>query len=219
MNLKLLIKNVKNYIKMSAKCESFMEIFDVENNSVIFDIQTLEDLREGVSASPDGEYLFSDGMKVTIKGGIVTLVEKPASEEPIVEEQIVEEIPMDIKEETIEETIEKPIVEEEVVEEAPVEEVVEEVVEETKEEPVVEESTEDKDAKIAELEAIIADLTQKIEVLSEDINKKDKEIEEAKEDLADIKNFYIEVNNAKNSSRTDISNNEGVSFSFNGRRK
>ena len=92
MNLKQMIKNVKNYIKMASKGEAFIELFDVEDNSVIFEVPTIDDIKVGVPASPDGEFIFSDGMKIVISGGAVTEMVKPATEE--------EEIPSDEKDKT-----------------------------------------------------------------------------------------------------------------------
>ena len=81
MNLKQMVKNVKNYIKMASKGEAFIELFDVEDNSVIFEVPTIDDINVGVPASPDGEFIFSDGMKVVISGGAVTEIVKPATKE------------------------------------------------------------------------------------------------------------------------------------------
>lgn len=114
MNLKQMVKNVKNYIKMAAKGEAFIELFDVEDNSVIFEVPTIEDIQVGTFASPDGEFIFADGMKIVISGGVVTEIEKPVVEETIEtevegktkgegEEVIVEEIPADEKDKKIEE--------------------------------------------------------------------------------------------------------------------
>ena len=84
MNLKQMVKNVKNYIKMASKGEAFIELFDVEDNSVIFEVPTIDDIKVGVSASPDGEFIFSDGMKIVISGGEVTELLKPTAEEEVV---------------------------------------------------------------------------------------------------------------------------------------
>lgn len=80
MNLKQMVKNVKNYVKMASKGEAFIELFDVEDNSVIFEVPTIDDIKVGVPASPDGEFIFSDGMKIVISGGVVTEMVKPATE-------------------------------------------------------------------------------------------------------------------------------------------
>lgn len=92
MNLKQMVKNVKNYVKMASKGEAFIELFDVEDNSVIFEVPTIDDIQVGVPASPDGEFIFSDGMKIVISGGAVTEMVNPATEE--------EEIPSDEKDKT-----------------------------------------------------------------------------------------------------------------------
>ena len=81
MNLKQMVKNVKNYVKMASKGEAFIELFDVEDNSVIFEVPTIDDIKVGVPASPDGEFIFSDGMKIVISGGVVTEMVKPTAEE------------------------------------------------------------------------------------------------------------------------------------------
>ena len=109
MNLKQMVKNVKNYVKMASKGEAFIELFDVEDNSVIFEVPTIDDIQVGVPASPDGEFIFSDGMKIVISGGVVTEMVKPATEEEVVETETEgkakgeEEIPSDEKDKEIEE--------------------------------------------------------------------------------------------------------------------
>ena len=107
MNLKQMVKNVKNYIKMASKGEAFIELFDVEDNSVIFGVPTIDDIQVGVPASPDGEFIFSDGMKIVISGGAVTEMVKPTTEEEVVETETEgkakgeEEIPADEKDKKI----------------------------------------------------------------------------------------------------------------------
>ena len=107
MNLKQMVKNVKNYVKMASKGEAFIELFDVEDNSVIFEVPTIDDINVGVPASPDGEFIFSDGMKVVISGGEVTEMVKPAAEEEATETEVDDktkgegEIPSDEKDKKI----------------------------------------------------------------------------------------------------------------------
>lgn len=111
MNLKQMVKNVKNYIKMASKGEAFIELFDVEDNSVIFEVPTIDDIKVGVPASPDGEFIFSDGMKIVISGGAVTEMVKPTTEEEVVKTETEtetegkakgeEEIPADEKDKKI----------------------------------------------------------------------------------------------------------------------
>ena len=107
MNLKQMVKNVKNYIKMASKGEAFIELFDVEDNSVIFEVPTIDDIKVGVPASPDGEFIFSDGMKIVISGGVVTEMVKPATEEEVIKTEVdgkakgEEEIPSDEKDKKI----------------------------------------------------------------------------------------------------------------------
>ena len=83
-----LVKNVKNHISAMLKNEDFIEIFDVNDNSVIFSISSIDQLVEGVQAQQDGDYLFSDGMRIVVLGGKVTKIEKP---EPVVEPEPVAE--------------------------------------------------------------------------------------------------------------------------------
>lgn len=90
MNLKKLVRSVKNYIKMASKGEAFVELFDVEDNSVVFEAPTIDDIQVGTPATPDGEFLFTDGSKIVIEGGVVTAIEKPAVEEKPVNEVKVE---------------------------------------------------------------------------------------------------------------------------------
>lgn len=107
MNLKQMVKNVKNYIKMASKGEAFIELFDVEDNSVIFEVPTIDDINVGVPASPDGEFIFSDGMKVVISGGAVTEIVKPATKEEATKTEVDDktkgegEIPSDEKDKKI----------------------------------------------------------------------------------------------------------------------
>ena len=109
MNLKQMVKNVKNYVKMASKGEAFIELFDVEDNSVIFVVPTIDDIQVGVPASPDGEFIFSDGMKIVISGGVVTEMVKPTTEEGVTETETEGktkgegEIPTDEKDKEIEE--------------------------------------------------------------------------------------------------------------------
>ena len=109
MNLKQMVKNVKNYIKMASKGEAFIELFDVEDNSVIFEVPTIDDIQVGVPASPDGEFIFSDGMKIVISGGAVTEMVKPTTEEEVIPSDEKDkakgegEIPSDEKDKEIEE--------------------------------------------------------------------------------------------------------------------
>ena len=77
-----IVKNVKNHISAMLRNEDFIEIFDIDDNSVIFQISSIDQLAEGVQAQPDGDYLFSDGMHVVISGGKVSKIEKP---EPVTE--------------------------------------------------------------------------------------------------------------------------------------
>ena len=167
MNLKQMVKNVKNYVKMASKGEAFIELFDVEDNSVIFGVPTLDDIQVGVPASPDGEFIFSDGMKIVISGGVVTEMVKPATEEVVVET-------------------------------------------ETKGEGEI--PTDEKDKEIEELKQMVSDLKSQLEELKKSVVEKDSTIEEAEKELEEIKNFYVDLNKSSIAGRKG--NEEGVVFSF-----
>ena len=173
MNLKQMVKNVKNYVKMASKGEAFIELFDVEDNSVIFEVPTIDDIKVGVPASPDGEFIFSDGMKIVISGGVVTEMVKPATEEEVVETETEgkgkakgeEEIPSD-----------------------------------------------EKDKEIEELKQMVSDLKAQLEELKKNVVEKDSTIEEAEKELEEIKNFYVDLNKSSIAGRKG--NEEGMVFSF-----
>lgn len=98
MNLKQLARSVKNYIKMSSSGEAFVELFDVNDNSVVFEVPTIDDIQVGTPASPDGVFLFTDGTKIVVEGGAVTEMEKPNSEnQPVGEGESVAEPEKDAK--------------------------------------------------------------------------------------------------------------------------
>lgn len=101
-----IVKNVKNHISAMMKNEDFIEIYDVDDNSVIFQISSIEQLVEGVQAQPDGDYLFSDGMHVTVAGGKVTKIEKP---EPV-DEPVVEPV-AEVEPEQVDEPVVEPVAE------------------------------------------------------------------------------------------------------------
>lgn len=103
-----IVKNVKNHISAMMKNEDFIEIYDVDDNSVIFQISSIEQLVEGVQAQPDGDYLFSDGMHVTVADGKVTKIEKP---EPVVEPEPVDEPVVEPVAEVEPEQVDEPVVE------------------------------------------------------------------------------------------------------------
>lgn len=142
---------------LAMKNEAFIEKFDVDNSPVVFQVAEESEIVEGTIASPDGEFVFPDGMKVIINGGIVESVERPVEEEV---------------EETIEEVIEEAV-NEEVVEEEKVEEVEEEKVEEPAED--VEKLKE----RIIELESENEELKKELESTKEEVEKKEEEIKEA----------------------------------------
>ena len=173
MNLKQMVKNVKNYVKMASKGEAFIELFDVEDNSVIFEVPTIDDIKVGVPASPDGEFIFSDGIKIVISGGVITEMVNPTTEEEVVETETEgkgkakgeEEIPSD-----------------------------------------------EKDKEIEELKQMVSDLKGQLEELKKNVVEKDSTIEEAEKELEEIKNFYVDLNKSSIAGRKG--NEEGVVFSF-----
>lgn len=186
-----LVQNVKNHIAALIKNEDFIELFDIEDNSVIFSISTIDQIAEGVSARPDGEHIFSDGMKVVIENGVVTSVEKP--EQEIVEVTETVEAPV---EEVVEEKIEDSVKSEEVTEGQPAEE------------PAVEENNEyeEKERLLKENEELkikIEELTAEIEKLKEENDKKDADIKEAESCLKEVQNFYSKVSNNSKQTRVD----------------
>ena len=173
MNLKQMVKNVKNYVKMASKGEAFIELFDVEDNSVIFEVPTIDDIQVGVPASPDGEFIFSDGMKIVISGGVVTEMVKPTTEEEVVETET--------------EGKGKAKGEEEI-------------------------PSNEKDKEIEELKQMVSDLKSQLEELKKNVVEKDSTIEEAEKELEEIKNFYVDLNKSSIAGRKG--DEEGVVFSF-----
>ena len=138
-----IVKNVKNHISAMLKNEDFIEIFDVNDDSVIFQISSIDQLVEGVKAQPDGDYLFSDGMHIVILGGKVTKIEKP--------EQVVEPV-------TELEPVAEPVAEAEpVVEPEPVSE--------------LEQKISELEAKIVELEAKIVEKDKDIDEAKNCLNE------------------------------------------------
>ena len=171
MNLKQMVKNVKNYVKMASKGEAFIELFDVEDNSVIFEVPTIDDIQVGVPASPDGEFIFSDGMKIVISGDVVTEMVKPATEEEVVETEA-----------------------------------------EGKTKGEGEIPSDEKDKEIEELKQMVSDLKVQLEELKKNVVEKDSTIEEAEKELEEIKNFYVDLNKSSIAGRKG--NEEGIVFSF-----
>ena len=200
MNLKQMVKNVKNYVKMASKGEAFIELFDVEDNSVIFEVPTIDDIQVGVPASPDGEFIFSDGMKIVISGGAVTEMVKPATEEEVVETETEgkgkakggEEIPSDEKDKKI-----------------PSDEKDKKIPSDEKDKKI---PSDEKDKKIVELEQMVSDLKAQLEELKKNVEEKDSTIEGAEKELEEIKNFYVDLNKSSIAGRKG--NEEGIVFSF-----
>ena len=172
-NLKELVNSIKNLIKNEG---SQVSLIDINGNTVLFTAATAEDIVEGVIAEPDGEYVFSDGRKITVEGGKVVKVET------IVEEK---------KEEEVETVVTEPVAE--VVEEEKT------VVEET----IVEEPQPDeKDILISELQkandelkATVEELRGQLEGAIKTAEEKTAEISEISKDLEEIRNFYSKVSN------------------------
>lgn len=165
MALKQLIEDIKNHVKKMTLNADFVELYDVDNNTVTFYVADENAIEVGVEASPDGEFLFADGKKVVIENGKIISVEKP--EEVVETEEIKKEEVID--EEKIEET------------------------EEIKKEEVIEEPKEDKDARIAELEAEVEKLKADLEAEKAAVTEKEEEIKEIEDDLKEIQNFYTKI--------------------------
>lgn len=168
-NLKELVNSIKNLIKNEG---TQVSLIDVDGNTVLFTAATAEDIAEGIAAEPDGEYVFSDGRKITVEGGKVVKVET-------------------IVEETKEEVAEKPAGE--VVEEEKV------VTEET---VIEEPQPDEKDMLIAELQKANDELRANLEKMQEELQsavstaeQKSAEIESISKDLEEIRNFYSKVVN------------------------
>lgn len=161
MTLKQLVRSIKNHIKMSAKGDAILELFDVEDNSVIFEVPTIDDIVEGTPASPDGEYVFPDGVKIVVSGGVVTSIEKPVVEEEVTE--TIEEQPVDVVEET--ETVE-------------IEEIPETVENENK--------IKELEAQIAELNAQIEEMKKSISEKDAVITDVEKELQEIQNFYVDM---------------------------------
>jgi len=184
MNLKKLVRSVKNYIKMSAKGEAFVELFDVEDNSVVFEVPTVDDIQVGTPATPDGEFLFTDGTKIVIEGGVVTVIEKPVTVE---EEVIVEEKPVD----EVEVEVEKPVEEEVIVEES------------EKDAKIAE--LESQVAKLMEeIESLKGDIVEKDNVIKE----VEKELGEIQNFYVALNKSQLNLRSS------EVKSDEGISFSF-----
>lgn len=184
-----IVKNVKNHLKALMSQEDFIELFDVEDNSVVFNVKTLDEIAEGVVAYPDGEFLFSDGLKTKIENGVVVSVEKPK-----VEEQV--EQPVENNEATAEQKVENN-------EEQKVENNEAQVETQTEESQV---ETEVLKSEIAGLKEEIENLKAEIEKLTAESAKKDEDLKEAENCLQDVQNFYLQVSNKSKEVRTDIKN-------------
>lgn len=172
MDLKSLVDSIKNLIKNEG---NQISLIDINGNSVLFSVATVEDIVEGINAEPDGEFYFNDGLKVVVEGGVVKSIEKV---EEVKEEEVVE------KEE---EVIENSTKNEEVVEEV---EKTETVIEE--EQP----KEDEKDVLIRELQSKVEELKSALEVATKVAEEKTTEIESISKDLEEIKNFYSKVNHS-----------------------
>lgn len=65
-----------------------LELNDIEDTSVSFNVVEAGEIAVGTEASPDGVYKFADGRTITIEGGVVTKIEV---EEKVEETEVVEE--------------------------------------------------------------------------------------------------------------------------------
>lgn len=200
-NLKELVEAVKAKI---LNADVTTSLYDINNVEVVFDVQAVEDIAEGVTAKPDGEFLFSDGFKITISGGKVEKIES-----------IIEEAPAEV--ETTVETIEDTVSESDsqIVNEMPLENT--EAEEEPKEEETAPEP--DKDAIIKELLDKIEELNGTIKELTEAAAEKESEIEAITSDLEEIKNFYSSVSTVTNRAEEKASETPSSGFKFTARKR
>lgn len=170
------------------KNEAFVEKFTVDNEPVIFQVAEEAQIGVGTFASPDGEFLFSDGVKVKIENGVVVEIETP-------------EVEIEKEEEIVEEVVE-PVVNEEVVEEKVEKEVVEEKVEDPEEVVILKDRIVELEAKVAELESKLVEKDKEIEEKEGEIEKKEEEIKEAEMVMNNYASFKSEPVSKKSSKKS-----------------
>ena len=169
------------------KNEAFVEKFTVDNEPVIFQVAEEAQIGVGTFASPDGEFLFPDGVKVKIENGVVVEIETPEVEIEK-EEEIVEEVVEPVNEEVVEEKVE--------------EEVVEEKVEDPEEVVILKEKIAELESKVAELEAKLVEKDKEIEKKEGEIEKKEEEIKEAEMVMNNYASFKSEPVSKKSSKKS-----------------
>ena len=169
------------------KNEAFVEKFTVDNEPVIFQVAEEAQIGVGTFASPDGEFLFSDGVKVKIENGVVVEIETPEVEIEK-EEEIVEAVVEPVNEEVVEEKVE--------------EEVVEEKVEDPEEVVILKEKIVELESKVAELEAKLVEKDKEIEEKEGEIEKKEEEIKEAEMVMNNYASFKSEPVSKKSSKKS-----------------
>ena len=156
MNSKLykLAKMILNLAQIRTNKGELISETVIEVGSEVF----IEDVNDMLVAAPDGEYVTQDEVTIVVADGKVAEIREKETKEAPVEEQPVEEQPM-----------EEPLAEEQPTEEQPVEE-----------QPVEEAPIEDdKDKRIAELEAQVEELNQVIVEKDEEIGRLKAELEKS----------------------------------------
>lgn len=174
--------------ELTMKNEAFVEKFTIDNEPVIFQATEEAEIGVGTLASPDGEFIFPDGVKVRIENGAVVEIETPEVE---IEKEEVEEVVEPVNEEVVEEKIEET----------------EEVKEETTE---PDEVTVLKD-KIVELEAEIVELKEKLDEKDKEIEEKSEEIEKKEEE---IKEAEMVMNNYASFGKSETKKSNKKSFNL-----
>lgn len=151
MNSKLykLAKMILNLAQIKTNKGELISETVIEVGSEVF----IEDVNDMLVAAPDGEYVTQDEVTIVVADGKVAEIREKAQEEAPVEEQ-----PMD------EQPTEEPLAEEQPVEEQPVEEA-----------PVEDE----RDKRIAELEAQVEELNNVIVEKDEEIGRLKAELEKS----------------------------------------
>lgn len=184
-NLKKLVNEIKALIKNEDLSEiGKLVLSDVNGTEVVFEVATLEDIHVGTKASPDGEFIFIDNMKVKIENGEVVEVIREIE----VPEEVVDQVKDAIKNEDGEPAQE------------PAQEPEQEPAPEQEPEPEPSSEPDEKDKLIEELQTKVSELTGQLEAITSQLQEatksaeeKQAEIEEVSNELSEIKNFYTKV--------------------------
>lgn len=176
-NLKKLVNEIKSLIKNEEVSEiGKLVLSDVNGTEVVFEEATLEDIHVGTKASPDGEFVFIDNMKVKIENGEVVEVTREIE----VPEEVVNQVAEEIKNEGGEPE--------------------QEPAQEPAPEPEPSSEPDEKDKLIEELQTKVSELTGQLEAITSQLQEatksaeeKQAEIEEVSNELSEIKNFYTKV--------------------------